>query len=83
MAQGNNLNLELVPSAQAETDGRKPRKQSVEHESRAYQPYPVGAIFSIKTVFLAGTDKTSGYWSIIGRSIAYRSSILECVGLPH
>jgi hypothetical protein len=55
MAQGNNLNLELVPSAQAKTDGRKQRKHSIEHKSRAYQPYPVGAIFSIKMEFLAGT----------------------------
>jgi hypothetical protein len=56
MAQGNNLNLELVPSSQTETDGREQGKQSAEHESRANQPYPGGAIFSIKTEFLAGTS---------------------------
>ena len=43
VAQGNNLNLELMPRSQTENDGGE---QEAEHESRDYQLNPATAMFS-------------------------------------
>jgi len=47
VAQGNNLNLEVMPRLQTENDGGEQGKQDAEHESRSYQFDAVSAMFSI------------------------------------
>jgi hypothetical protein len=47
VAQGNNLNLELMPRSQTENNGGDPGKKNAEHESRGYQLDPVSAMCSM------------------------------------